>query len=73
MSERIIFSLFPVMLSFLVFAQNPTTLPTSIDLKSADGTLLKATYFPAPKPGPGVLLFHKSIAPANPGRELPDN
>ena len=30
-----------------------------IDLKSADGTVLKATYF-AGKPGPGVLLFHQS-------------
>jgi tetratricopeptide (TPR) repeat protein len=30
-----------------------------VDLKSADGTLLKATYF-AGKPGPGVLLFHQS-------------
>src|ERR1700685_1580788 len=31
-----------------------------VDLKSADGTLLKATYFSALKPGPGVLLFHQS-------------
>jgi hypothetical protein len=31
-----------------------------LDLKSADGTLLKATYFPAGKPGPGVILFHQS-------------
>jgi len=35
--------------------------PRAIDLKSADGTLLKGTYFSAGKPGPGVLLFH----PAN--------
>jgi dienelactone hydrolase len=31
-----------------------------VDLKSADGTILKATYFAAAKPGPGVLLFHQS-------------
>jgi dienelactone hydrolase len=31
-----------------------------VDLKSADGTILKATYFPAGKAGPGVLLFHQS-------------
>ena len=31
-----------------------------VDLKSADGILLKATYFSAGKPGPGVLLFHQS-------------
>jgi tetratricopeptide (TPR) repeat protein len=34
--------------------------PQVVDLKSADGTLLKATYFPAVKPGPGVLLFHQN-------------
>jgi dienelactone hydrolase len=31
-----------------------------VDLKAADGTILKATYFAAPKLGPGVLLFHQS-------------
>jgi hypothetical protein len=31
-----------------------------VDIKSADGTILKATYFAAAKPGPGVLLFHQS-------------
>jgi hypothetical protein len=34
--------------------------PQVVDLKSADGTLLKATYFRAAKPGPGVVLFHQS-------------
>ena len=34
--------------------------PRVVDLKSADGTLLKATYFGAAKPGPGVLLLHQS-------------
>ncbi|HXO26512.1 MAG TPA: SUMF1/EgtB/PvdO family nonheme iron enzyme [Thermoanaerobaculia bacterium] len=33
--------------------------PRVVALKSADGTLLKATYFDAGKPGPGVLLFHQ--------------
>jgi len=31
-----------------------------VDIKSADGTILKGTYFAAAKPGPGVLLFHQS-------------
>jgi len=31
-----------------------------VDLKSADGTILKGTYYAAAKPGPGVLLFHQS-------------
>jgi dienelactone hydrolase len=40
--------------------QSQLLAPHTVDLKSADGTLLKATYFPATKPGPGVLLFHQS-------------
>jgi pimeloyl-ACP methyl ester carboxylesterase len=31
-----------------------------VDLKSADRTALKGTYFAAGKPGPGVILFHQS-------------
>jgi len=34
--------------------------PGVADLKAADGTTLKATYFAAAKPGPGVLLLHQS-------------
>lgn len=30
-----------------------------VELKTSDGTLLKASYFAAPKPGPGVLLLHQ--------------
>ena len=33
--------------------------PRVVDLKSADGITLKATYFAAAKPGPGVLLLHQ--------------
>jgi len=31
-----------------------------VELKATDGVLLKATYFAAAKPGPGVLLYHQS-------------
>jgi dienelactone hydrolase len=31
-----------------------------IDLRSSDGTPLKASYFAAATPGPGVLLFHQN-------------
>jgi len=31
-----------------------------VDLKAADGTILKASYFAAARPGPGVLLLHQS-------------
>jgi alpha/beta superfamily hydrolase len=30
-----------------------------VDLKASDGTILKASYFAALKPGPGVLLLHQ--------------
>jgi predicted acyl esterase len=31
-----------------------------VELKTSDGTVLKASYFAAAKPGPGVLLFHQT-------------
>jgi dienelactone hydrolase len=34
--------------------------PRVVELKAADGTILKATYFAAAKPSPGVILFHQS-------------
>jgi dienelactone hydrolase len=33
--------------------------PRVVDLEAADGTKLKATFFPSGKPGPGVLLLHQ--------------
>jgi dienelactone hydrolase len=39
-------------------AQQPSA-PRVVDLKAPDGTVLKATYFAAAKPGPGVLLLHQ--------------
>jgi pimeloyl-ACP methyl ester carboxylesterase len=47
----------------LAAASLPTvTLPSPrvIELKAADGTSLKATFFAASKRGPGVLLLHQS-------------
>jgi dienelactone hydrolase len=40
-----------------VAAERPT--PRIVDLTATDGTKLKATYFAAGKPGPGVLLLHQ--------------
>src|SRR6516165_8180407 len=34
--------------------------PRRVDIKSADGTTLKATFFATEMRGPGVLLFHQS-------------
>jgi len=39
--------------------ERPNNAPRIVDLKTPDGTLLKATYFAAAKPGPGVLLLHQ--------------
>jgi pimeloyl-ACP methyl ester carboxylesterase len=47
--------------SATVAQQSPQPpVPRIVDLKTPDGTLLKATYFAAAKPGPGVLLLHQS-------------
>ena len=51
-------ALLPIVLVGCCWAQsNPQ--PRIVDLKASDGTLLKASYFAAAKPGPGVLLLHQ--------------
>lgn len=40
--------------------QSPQATSRTVELKGGDGIQLKATFFPAAKPGPGVLLFHQS-------------
>jgi dienelactone hydrolase len=39
-------------------ASSQTPSPKDVDIAAPDGTKLRATFFPAPKPGPGVLLLH---------------
>jgi dienelactone hydrolase len=34
--------------------------PRTVDVRSADGTILKATFFAAAAPGPGAILFQQS-------------
>lgn len=55
--------LFPcVLFSFLIAlncAAQSTPEPRTLSLTATDGTILKATYFSAAKPGPGVLLLHQ--------------
>jgi tetratricopeptide (TPR) repeat protein len=48
-----------------IFAATQLTAPSVnsgrvVEVKTADSTILKGTYFAAAKPGPGVLLFHQS-------------
>jgi dienelactone hydrolase len=45
-------------LALTAAAQEPPA-PRVIDLKASDGATLKATYFAAARPGPGVLLLHQ--------------
>src|SRR2546430_1186984 len=60
--KQIRFLLLPVILIFFVTTTGARTNAAArdVDLKSADGTISKGTYFAAAKPGPGVLLFHQS-------------
>jgi dienelactone hydrolase len=55
--------LYPIILSLfftasICQAQGSST-ERDVTLNAADGTALKASYFPAAKPGPGVLLLHQ--------------
>ncbi len=39
-------------------AQSQTPSPKDIDIQAPDSTKLRATFFPAAQPGPGVLLLY---------------
>jgi dienelactone hydrolase len=54
-------SLYFCVVSLFLFAMGtvPLAAERDLDLTAADGTRLKATYFPAAQPGPGVLLIHQ--------------
>jgi formylglycine-generating enzyme required for sulfatase activity len=54
---RLCILLLALSLPCAAFADPP--MPRTVDIKSADGTLLKATFYSAGKPGPGVLLLHQ--------------
>jgi dienelactone hydrolase len=59
MRRRIsLIALFSLLLALTTAATSPPW-PRVIDLTASDGTKLKATYFGAAEPGPGVLLFHQ--------------
>jgi len=57
--HRVVFLLLiPSVLALGAAAQQPPA-PRIVDLKASDGTALKASFFAAAKPGPGVLLLHQ--------------
>ena len=55
--KRVYFRL--LVLVALIFASTSFAAERVIDLTATDGTKLKATFFPAAQPGPGVLLLHQ--------------
>src|SRR5579871_1820719 len=59
MRNAVLLRVLPVVL-FAVFAHcSAVAAQRDVDLTASDGTKLKATFFPANKPGPGVLLLHQ--------------
>lgn len=48
-----------VLSGMVAFAGPAKNVARDVDLRSADGTILKATYFAAATPGPGAILFHQ--------------
>jgi len=49
-----------ILISCLALAAVPVAAQTrNVDLKAADGAVLKASYSSPGKPGPGILLFHQ--------------
>lgn len=48
-----------IFLAAITCAAQSAPAPRVVDLTAPDGTNLKATYFAAAKPGPGVILFHQ--------------
>jgi dienelactone hydrolase len=49
-----------ILISCLALSAAPSAAQTrNVDLKAADGVVLKASYSSPGKPGPGILLFHQ--------------
>ncbi len=53
---RVPFAFFLLGSSLVSLSQTPT--PKDLDIGAPDGVKLRATYFAAAKPGPGVILLH---------------
>src|SRR5437762_13555745 len=60
MQIPIIFFVALFTIGIVAAAEPAKTAVRNVDVESADGTILKGTYFAAAKPGPGLLLFHQS-------------
>src|ERR1700732_4409471 len=56
---RLLLFLLAVLVAIVAPAPRAVTAERAVDLTAADGIKLKASYFPAAQPGPGVLLLHQ--------------
>jgi dienelactone hydrolase len=56
---RLLLFLLAMLVAILAPAPRALTAERVVDLTAADGLKLKASYFPAAQPGPGVLLLHQ--------------
>ncbi len=54
--RRTILLFFSLLSAGIAYSQAPS--PKDVDILAPDGTKLRATFFAAAKPGPGVLLLH---------------
>src|SRR6266571_3126374 len=59
MNRLFVCRLVPFFLLLVISATPAVCAERVIDLTASDGLKLKATYFAADKPGPGVLLLHQ--------------
>ena len=59
MRKTLSYRLFPLLLFVLAAVSLAMSAEKTVDLTAPDGTKLKASYFAAAKPGPGVLLLHQ--------------
>src|SRR5258706_59713 len=56
---RVVTVMLGMLLLGLTCSAQEVPAPRVVDLTAPDGTNLKATYFSAGKPGPGILLMHQ--------------
>ena len=57
-SQPFVLCVLALMLSVTAHAQGKPPAPQAVDIKATGGVTLKATYYPAARPGPGIVMLH---------------
>ncbi len=57
-SQPFVLCVLALMLSVTAHAQGKAPAPQVVDIKATGGVTLKATYYPAGRPGPGIVMLH---------------